>query len=879
MNFITFPVQSTNLFPAANSKAGSQLLSEWNLKCRETVSTDPNIQYEIGHSFTHDKYDYEVSMLKDDSGVDVNSYTLRIAPGVAIVNGHYVESLAPMSIDLVEANMQLNAQSRSPLKGRLTIGLRAYYATNETMAGTLLVENEDDMYLGIQVVILPYDEFITPRKSPDDPSKVNAHLELASFNFNNNKITYIVNNEDKTKYIPSDRLMSIDQIVSDEYVRKTGLNSKKLYAFAGKGLDPATGLDTWEDVTDSTMIWDATPQRTDTKPALTESQFIAAGNSVFLAAVHKQVQGMTKADGVTPEYYEPKLIPVPVADYSTNTPGIVNREFTRQIKDIAAKVEDYRTNLHGKQIMYIETKDSNVTLPPINASWDCGDYILVGEDYTADESSDGVRPPSTLYVVLPGIVQSILYSTTVDNSDEIPASITGTELGLLEWSQDNRQTEPDTTDPQFYPEFYDPEQDTVRGIPQKDYFRVKYVYSDKTYKNYYYVVDTAGKREWSSFVMLTGSIPLATETTIGGFLNVSEDITDKGYVYRDEYGRLRLLDYALLRQGTLAYQLAEDLKLPSGIASDEVQTYLDDYVNQRIAFPNAKQLQSGSPNVINVYINLSAEDTPKTINIADIDSRFNTAVCLHITGNATATTTINIYDCQKIKIDNVIEGTPVINVYRSCLYYDPQVFNFIRQATRSDENFTGFEDLSLWYEMYEADDPSLVVDGMTVSQLDAPIASSETDYWKESGAEANDNHYLTALKSITFSGKGDIVQFGLLVANQSTDNIEQGEKIAVGRFTLPQGSALIYPKSCLTQQLKVSGAFVSAYLAEGEWFVADTLFSAVTDTYNAYTGDQTIGGNIAFHTKTTVLPSVIAETAIPAWETDTFHLFYGGSLS
>lgn len=881
MNFISFPVATTNIFPAANSTSGSQLLSEWNIRCRETVSTPSSVQYQIGHSFVHSMSDFEISVLQDGSGNIVNTYTLQIAPGVGIVNGHFIESLVPITIDLLDANATLQEQSRPPLRGKLAVGLRAFYATEQTVLGTLLVENDEEMFVGIQPVILPYEEFITPVNSPDDPTKVTADILLATFNFNNNKITSIINSPDKTKYISSDRLMSIDQIVSEEYIRKTGLNSKKLYAFAGKGIDPATGLDTWEDVTGSIVVWDSNPQRTLEKPSLSQSQFIAAGSSVFLAAVPRQVVGMTAEDGSTPEYYAPRLIEIPQASYNTNTAGIVNKEYTEQIKMIAERVNDFHNMLTGKQVMFIDSKDGSTVLPSINTNWENGDYILVGQDYTADDNTDGVRPPSTMYVVLPGLVESIDFDRYVDNSDKVPSDIDGTELAFLSWSEAGGQSEPDTSDPENYPEFYS-DDDNLRGVPGHDYFRLKYTYQDNTFRNYYFLVDTAGKRVWSNYVMLTGSVPLATETAIGGFLNVSEDALDKGYVYRDEYGRLRLLDYALLRQGTLAYQLASDLTLPSGVTTQEVQTYLDEYVNQRIAFPDAAQIASGSPNFINVYINLTEEAEAVTLNINDIDSRFNTAVYLHIQGTATSTTTINIYDCEKIRIDAAIGGTPVINVMRSGLYYDPLVFNYIRQCTRDEAtygaDFTGFQDLKIWYALYEDDDPQLVVDGMTVSQLDSSIAPTSTDYWAPVGAEVNDNNYLTALKSITFAPNGDIVQCGLLVANQSTDNVAQGDKMVVGSFLLPQGSSLIYPNGCLTKPLKVTGTFVTAYRSENEWYVSDTSFSAVTNTYDPYNTSLATGGNIAFHTRTVLIPSTISQTSIPAWESDTFHLFFGGVI-
>lgn len=880
MNFITFPVGSTNIFPAANSTAGSQILSEWNLRARETVATDPSIDYMTGFSYVHGSKDFEISLQTDLSGDIVSYSTIQIAPGRALINGHFVESLAPMTIDLLEANAKLKAQSRNPLKGSLVIGIRAYYATEATLAGTLLVENSDNMYLGIQMIILPPEEFITPVDSPDDPSKVTAHLKLGTFNFTNNKITSIINYEDKTRYIPSDRLMSIDEIISGSYISKIGLNSKKLYAFAGKGTDPSTGLDTWEDITDTTMIWDANPSRTSIPSPYSESTFLASEAGVYLVGVHKQVYGMTDDEG-NPEYYAPKLLPIPTADYSKNTPGVVNGAYTRQIKYLADKVEQFRTTLHGKQIMFMDTKTDQDVLPTINQSaWSIGDYILVGLDYSAADETDIVRAPSTLYAIIPGLVTSIQYATTVANSDVIPEQFTGVELGFLDWYQANRQTEPGTDDPETYPVFFD-DTDGIRGLPNVDYFRCKYTYTDGTFNNYYYKVSTTTKWAWSGAVYVSGEVPLATETEIGGFLNVDTTATDYGYVYRDEAGRLKLLDYDLLRSGTLAYQLSNDLVIPSGIAAVEVQNYLDEYVNQRIAFPSTAKLSTGGPNTIDIFMTLPEEAENNIINIYNVDSRFDTALCIHIAGSATTTTVINIIDCQKVKIDSDIQGSPIINVIRSGLFYDPVTFNYIRTCTRSQsttDTFTGFADISLWYQMYEADDPNLLVDGMTVSELDGTLVTSEMDYWSPVSAEANDNEYVSALKSITFAGNGDIVGCGLLVSNQSTDNVEPGEKIIVGNFVLPQGSGLVYPTACLTRQLKVTGTFTSAYLSDGDWYVADTSFSALTQAYDPYSQGAEATGNIAYHTKTTVVPSTILQTSIAAWEPDTFHLFYGGSI-
>ena len=873
MNFRTFGTSFTTIFPASNSHNGGQLVTEHNLRSRETVGTDSAVKYEIGPSYAHSDRDFEVRPLSDDSGVVTDAGTVEVMPGRAIINGHFVETTEHMTVNLVEVNAQLYAESKPLLRGDLAIGIRAYYATEETIAGSILVEDiSQEIYLGFQLIILPKDEFITPSDSPDDKSAVTAHLRLATFTFNNNTITNIKVASDKCTYISADRIENIDTMLAGDYVRKTGLNSKKIYAFAGKGVDPSTGYDTWEDVTDSMIVWDANPQRSSTRPPYNQATFEVSGNTVFLVAPHKQVEGMTDAQN-RPEYYLPRPIPVPAANYGTGTPGIVDKSYTQVIKSISEKVEQFRTTLNGKQILFIDEKDASTVLPYINPAWDNGDYVLVGKDYTADNVNDGVRPPSTLYVVLPGYVVSILFTAKIDDSDVPPTSLTGSCIGMIYLDAANGDSRPSTSsDPSTYPPFFGPSS-PVRGVPDKDYFVA--VYRDgSSYSMYYYKVATSGSRTYSDYVPLTGEIPLAQEDTIGGFLNVSTDYTDMGYVYRDEAGRLKLLDYALIRSGTLAYQLGEDVTLPTGVASSEVQVYLDEYVNERIAFPTDTSLYMNAiPNMVNIYLYLTAEESPAAITIRDIDSRFNTGIYLHILGDATASTSINIVDCEKIRIDSNISGSPVINVYRSNMYYDPFVFNYIRSCTRTSG--TGFDDIRLWYYKFDDVSPNLVVDNMTISEMEAPIVPEDISYWNTT--QPNDNHFLVALKSITFDAQGNISECAILVANDSTDNVVQGEKIVVGDFELPQGSGLSYPKSCLTKQMKVTGTFVSAYFSDSSWYTTDTSFTALTPSYNAVTSAQVTPGNIAFHSKTSILNISVGTTTIPAWESGTYHLFYGGS--
>lgn len=893
MNFITFSCQTTNLFPCSNSTMGGQLVTEYNLKSRESVATDSAIQYNVGHSFVHSQSDFEVTILQDSGGVIINPYTLEISEGRGVINGHFVETLAPMTIDLVEANLTLLSQSKAALKGELAIGIRTFFATDQTVAGSILVENEEDMFLGIQLVILPEKEMVTPADSPDDISKVNVDLVLAKFTFINNVISGLTNLPDKIQYLDSERIKNLSTIVSDQFITKTGLNSKKLYVFAGKGFDPSTGKDTWEDATDSLIIWDSEPKRTSEKPLIKQTELVVGESEAYFILPHKQVTGMTD-DYDEYQYYEPRKIDLPIANYATNSTGLVTKEFTKQIKSIAEGMQKFRSFVNGKQIYFIETRGVYDELPAISTSWNIGDYILVEyDDHYIGEASDSETSPSTMYVILPGYVETIKFVTQVDgdaiSDSPVPSNLTGVELGHQDWYESSGQEPPETEIPEYYPQFFS--DDEIRGIPGDeatnewvDYFRLRYFKADSetyAYTDYYYAVLTSGPHAWSDALLLTGSIPFASEEVIGGFLNASTEATDYGYVYLDDTGHLRLIDYELLRSGTLAYQIGTDLSLPETESLSELQEEINEFVNDRVAFPTTPEHGTTSA-VVNIYITVPDTDEGGILNIAGIDSRFNTAVCIHILGEAKSNTIINISDCQKLMIDPVIEGSPVVNIYRCCLYYEPNVFEYVRTCNRDSSvfgSFTGFQDLSLWYEQIEADNPSLMVNGMTVSEIDSPIITSNINYWKEMGTAINDNNYLVALKSISFSGTGDITGCEILVANNSTDNIMPGDKIIVGECPLLQGDNLVYPISCLTRILKVSGSFTSAYYSDSNWYVTDNTFSYQTGVYSPIDTSKVMSGVVAFHSVTTLVPNTLSQTSISPWEPDSYHIFRGGAVS
>ena len=865
MNFVTFPVGSTNIFPIANSSAGGQLVTEFNLRSRESVGVGPYdaasaIEYMIGPSYVHSQNDFEVRVQTDGAGTVISTSTLEILPGKAVINGHFVECLSTMTVDLLEGNMRARREGTTLLKGTLCIGLRAMYSTLPTLAGTIMVENSDMMYEGIQVVVLPRSEFKLPTDVPKEPDKVTAHIKLAEFNFINSAIGHVTNNYPaKCKFLSADRINGVDRLLSDVYISKSGLNPKKLYTFSGKGNSSVDGRDTWCDSTDSLMVWDVNPQLTFDKPTAKQAAFGTNTNGkVQLYLPHKQVDGMVNSAGKS-QYYAPRILDLPVADYNTNTPGTVDKAYTNQIKQIANQLQNIYRMPNGKQLYYIETLSSIEDLPDIGATWDVGDYILVGEDLTLDTYNDSIRAPSTMYVVLPGIVKEVKYAGT--------SKPTGVELGRMEL--EGEESTPNTSDPDTYNSYWGLDSQ-IRGNVLTDYFVAAHTLNDKT-TNYYYTVSISGIKEYSNPVFITGEVPFAQEDVIGGFLNVPDTALDNGYIYRDDSGHLRLLDYALLRSGTLAYQLGQDFELSGGLTTAEIQSNLVEYVNQRIAFPNSFQLQnSDTPNVINITLDLTAEESPTELNIANIDSRFGCSVYIHINGTADSNTTINITDCEKVRIDNNIGGSPVINLHRCTLYYDASILEYLNEIS----------ELKLWYERFEDTDPNLLVDYMTVREVDAPIVTEDVDFWNKS--TPNDNHYTYALQSITFGSDGSVIGCSMYVRNESSTNIELGSSIITSEFELPQGAGLSYPKNRITRQLKVTGSFVNAYPTDSGYMVLDTNFTALSQTYITDDLSDTLKGTISFLCNASIVNNIKGfeiGTPIDGWENGSFHIFSGGVIS
>lgn len=1008
MNFTKFPANTTNIFPIANSKTGGQLLTEFNLRSRESIITPEEIKYMVGPSYCHSQDDFVVRLLQDELGVAISSTTLEITEGRALVNGHFIESLVSVSVDLAEANRQLKSEGRPELKGKLAIGLRAMYSTEQTLSASMRVENNKNLVTGVQIVILPIGKiepgyFVLPEDSPVHDELVTAHLKLAEFSYISGAVKSIENNEKKTQAIPASRIGSFEGLLSGHYVTYDNLHPKKLYTMAGKSSDGSTlgGKPTWCDSTDSLFVWDLAP-RLKTRTSIEHTDYIInetpnnqptlaqtvidptvlkqaeffvnpSNQSVTLGLPHKSVDGRMWNAAGDEEFYDCRLLELPIADFATGKPGTVTSDYTKSVKAINEKISRFYHLPKGRQRGYLEVLDARTDegfntieydsteehlLPKLNQNWNPGDYILVGQDNTiVDNTNNLIQAPSSLYVVEPPKVTEITYQGYKTDINEVPLGHDGVEILRRVRMYPGYETDNATEIEEVITESFHLDDKTaynsdfgisanyagnvstaLRGmfkqISKTSVYALGqtkdgeatppillegyegtdtyYDYQDyvcleiqnipvpgtnplKTTTRYYYFAVTKveeGSKKYSEPILLTGTIPLATEQTIGGFYNVSDTDLDNGYVIRDGDGHLRLLDYSLIRSGVLAYQLGQDYEFSGTV--DDIQNQLNEYVNERVAFPTeaqkSKSIQDGrNPNVIRVLLDIAKSDSANTLEIKNIDSRWGTCLHIIIAGEADNNTIINIYNCERLRLTLPEFGAgdgPVVNVYHSCLWYDASVIDYVHRCIRGVSDFTGFEDLTIWYEKQDTDDPNLILDGMTITEVNAPIIPTDIDFWSES--VANDNHYYYGLHSITLDPHGNLTGCGLYMRNDLSANVEFGKSIAVAQFVLPQGSEFSYPETSLTKQIKITGQFITAYSTEAPkgYVVMNTQFTALTQKYLETTsqGNEIEKGTISFLSESEHIEDFIAidglepGVQIDGWESNSYHIFKGWTI-
>lgn len=836
--FPLFPVATTNVFPMANSANGGQLATEFNMRSRESVATPSTIQYSVGPTYVHSERDFAVSLAAGSTSV------LTISAGRAVINGHYVELLADVTVDVGAAI----AASGESLFGDLAIGIKMMYAdsalsgtemTNNAYAGTLIPEDvQYQVYKGLQVVIVKAADFKLPVDVPASEASVTAHLKLATFRYVNGAVSNIENLAFKNQgtVLDASRIGNVDDLLEGKFISNEGLQPNQFYTFAGKpvvndqGQIVASGSDTWCKSTDSLMVWDKNPLLGTQAEVDQYSEFGSVDNAAFLwsseghldlVIPHKQIDGgALQAEDLNVRYkYYPRTLTLPNADFSDlNSHGIVTPQYTSAIQEAFNDIETRYFTLFGdqhEQRAYIP-KLWSVDELPNNVLWNMYDYVLVGQDYTQIAESNSAQSPATIYQVVPNPI-------TITSLDQLEgpnagAPATGTKIATVSIPYSTSQVE--------YVNLYKADVDAQlaelasQGVAG-DYVQVNFTTAPTG--SYYWAISdnlTGATRKYSDAIWLTFQIQMATEETIGGFLNVSETDTGSGYVYMDAQGHLRVLDYEMLASGALAYQLGQDVEYLN-LTVDEIQNQLDAHVNQRVAFPNVTQLynayqstqggDSVDPSVINITIQLP-DDTgatePNLVTIRDIDSRFGTSVYLHIMGSATSNTTVSVKNCQRLRIDNVIGGNPNLILENCELYYDAAIMNAALSIS----------ELSLWYEIdhtqydsvaQEAAAPQIYVDGLTVYQRNTALVAEDIDAFDPNSP--NDLHYAVGLDSITFDQYGDVVGCGIRIQDTITSNNSTAPSLVVASFDFKQGDALIYPYKRMTKRVKVSGEFMTAY--------------------------------------------------------------------
>lgn len=882
MFFAPFNAHTTNLYPAANTLNGGQLNTEYNIRSRDSVSVNPNVKYFLAPSYVHaiDEFSLVYDKTRGNS-------ILILTPGKAVVNGHYVESLVPIEIDIAEGNSHEVDNGGLPIEGDLSVGLKMMYSNNTTLVGTT---DKDGNYLGVQVVVAKTRDFHLPGSNEDtckDEWAPTAHLLLGTFTYDERGIvaSSIIQNEDKIRYIDTRRLLNIDEELGGRYFSKDGLAPNRMYTVATKVSENYVSAE-FCDSTDSLIRWDGTPmtfeasdyrreelmQRCKDNPT---SRFLTMPDKsgAYLHLPHKQPDNNSTAQ-VKMTDYRPVELQLPVAELSSGRPGIVNFRYSKEINKVVNKMNEFYRLPNGKQLKFIKNLDDRADLPKIPNSYHYGDYIIVKEDSTLNDDGQLLESayswPSTMYIVLPGVITNITPVASPNQYGMRIAEIVSTE-------------EP-SNDPKVYLDYWDFEGMEFRGEVGVDYFVYNYEHlndDDETVTDvkYYQVSEIKPTASWSEPVIVTAQIPLATEELIGGFVNIQDDSSnlDKGYVGLDGEGHLVMFDYQLLRSGTLAYQIGQDQEF-SGMDLETLQVELDERVNERIAFPNVIANKEFS-HIINITIELPDTEEGGVVEIRGVDSRFNTCIYVHILGDAGPNVTLRFIDCQKLMIDNAMRGEPTIELYRCHLYYDAFVINHI----------STIRNMTLWYEKFSEDDADIIVDGMTVRETKAAIPTEDIDYWSEDNS--NDNHYQYALESLTFDNEGNIVGLGLYMRDMTTrDNVPTGKHVITCGFTLPQGSRLLYPASKFTRPIKVSGSFISGYIPSNmstfKIYIADINFTVITDVYDSMKSKSLISGRMTIVDDCYVTNSIGGDgyasdginVDMPGINTTEFHSFLGGVI-
>ena len=212
--------------------------------------------------------------------------------------------------------------------------------------------------------------FKTPLDSPADESAVTAHLKLAEFTFTGGIVSNVTDNTARVQAFSADRIGSVDAIISDEYIKRTNLNTEQLYVLSGKGSssDEHKQMD-WCVATGSLMMWDGNPQlvssATSDLPTLPgESSFKYNGltDTTSLQMPHKQPDiALFDHDGHR-RYYPVKEIKRRIYHYIY----IIFRNVSRTFRDDALSLSLFRLVPNGgtiPEILLLEVFRNHLKYP------------------------------------------------------------------------------------------------------------------------------------------------------------------------------------------------------------------------------------------------------------------------------------------------------------------------------------------------------------------------------------------------------------------------------------------------------------------------------------------------------------------------------------
>lgn len=359
------------------------------------------------------------------------------------------------------------------------------------------------------------------------------------------------------------------------------------------------------------------------------------------------------------------------------------------------------------------------------------------------------------------------------------------------------------------------------------------------------VVEGQENPEWRYFismepVFLSAAIPYATPDIVGGFKSIdlegdAAQYTDRGYIFLDAEGHLRLRDYALLRSGLLAYALTQDFEESESVTAAGLQESLDNYVNDRILMPKA----DGSKDISVTIPSITSEspETASIVTLRNIDARFGSTLHLHLESVSDANVGINIQSCERIII--YVSGTTRCSIYIE----DSEVFYNLSLIQYSS---LSFNNVKFWYDDSYDDvtgmaDQHIYVDDTNTVYFD-PVEGDRA--WADLSSyylstSSLDYHVQYGPHHVKFDKNGQIEEIGLsFLGTFTSEYLEKVQSsLVVGDFYLPSVPNFTIPVGRLYSRLSFSGDLNTVYQT-------DDVYTFIHSEMSAFCGEGDIKGAI-----------------------------------